>query len=357
MSRSRSSSPEAKDRPKPTADWLSHHPDSSLPIDKERVARLRTYVHGTGGSDRDTTQHVRADDATASSPKAQVVYGTDTRLGLIDWKREPLYPDNPWGNILDPDAPYVVRKVSRGGPGSPWELHSIIVQSPHIMGILRTALADYPGVSPAVDNLTLDAPFKPIFHRWADLRRAVSEADPVARQHTDGLISLWKEELAVYFQALHDADTHGIIEHSHLWIIFIPGEPVWWDMKQHHSVGKIVRTAVDGFTGDFKVLYKQTAWDGFALRAEAQSLDVPAFAGTESIKDLNAVPLSRKPDTDDIRATVLERGKKFMGLLGCHYREYMGWGLTRHPRPHEDEENQWEAVSLVASDQHRVVVC
>lgn len=318
-------------------------------MNQERVTALRTYLNSMVTED-DTTDNGGAvpNDSQYASVRIQVLYGLELPHGRIDWKREPMHPDKPAQELIDQEAGYVVRKTTNG-VDSPWQVHSIIVRSPHIMKVLRDVLADYPGISPEVDSLTLSSPFEPIFHRWTDLCQAIDASDQLTKDHIKGFAELLEDELGIFFQVLRDADMHGIIDHKNLWTVFVPNELVWWDNKQHHSIGRVLQTITHKMTGDFIVSCQQTVWDGFQLKAKTESLKIPAFSGTCPIAKLNIVPLSRQPDADQIKAIVLNRGRKFLGLLGCHYREYLGFGMkkARHGGPPGWEAGgppEWEAV-------------
>ncbi|CAH0052382.1 unnamed protein product [Clonostachys solani] len=330
-------------------------PDEMLPPGEEWAPKSKTYL-GEGGTDRPATNAKGTVDDEAEDPapagntqevaaKVQYLYGDDLGHGRVSWKAKPTHPDDPKSDLINKDSGYVVRKISQG-VNHPWEMHSVIVRRPHIMKILRQILSDYPGVSPVVDHLKLDSPFKPMFHHWDDFCQAVEQSDDFTKQHVEGFVALLKEELAPYFEALENADSHNIIEHQNLWTIFAPHQLVWTDLKQHHSIGELMRTDLDPVTGAFFVVYNQTAWDGFTLTSESGVVRIPAFTGTSAITGLAAVPLLRKPDAGDITKVVLDRGRKFLGLLGCHYREYLGFGSSEWRadmlgRP----QVEWEAVS------------
>lgn len=301
--------------------WLSE-PDPSLPLDQERVDKLVAYLRSTG----------------AGAAQAQVLYGREIGRGLIEWDSEPLHPDVP--EPIDGGAGYVVRKISEGTK-SPWKVHSIVIQSSYIMKILRKVLIDYPGVSPALDKLTLESPFKPMLHRWGDFCQAIESSDKITQNHIAGFVKILKTELNPCFRVLQDADKHQVIDLEHLWVIFPPGELVWWDLKQNHCVGRVLETWYDLCTGEFCIRYEQLVWDGFALKPQAKDMNIPPFTGTRPIPELNVVPLTRKPNHDQIRDIVLDRGSKFLGLCGCHYKQYLGLGETKQDRYGAP---RWEAV-------------
>lgn len=307
--------------------WLSD-PDKTLPLKQERVQRLRTYLRKAG----------------AGGAQAQVLYGQEIDSHYIKWHSEPFHPDEPEPEVIDEGAGFVVRKIS-AGPQSPWKVHSIVVQSPYIMRILRKALADYPGISPQLEKLTLHSPFHSMFHRWNEFVEAIERSNDYTKDLITGFVAILKTELDPYFHVLKDANDHCVIEHENLWIMFPPGELVWWDLKRNHCVGRVIETRYNKRDGEFDIFYEQRVWNGTALESKKKIISIPGFTGMRPIPELNAVPLTRKPDSLEIRELLLERGKKFLRLAGCHHKQYLGLGKSKrtiHSPPHSPP--QWEAV-------------
>ncbi|KAI1087279.1 P-loop containing nucleoside triphosphate hydrolase protein [Rostrohypoxylon terebratum] len=300
-------------------------PNSPLPLDKTRVEILMDHLHTIG----------------YGSIRVQELYGQETSED-IDWQDTPHYPgkDTPKSPS---DIGLVVRKVSRG-PQSPWKIHSIIVRSPQVMSILQATLEGYPGISLALDELTLISPFRPILHRWGKFCQEINSTDSLIKDHTSGFTKIVEEELAPYRKILSEANDHGVIEHGNLWIIFVPGEFVWWMLKQNHCIGKVIETQTDS-NSNFVIKYEQKVWNGFSLENEVGILCISPFTGTRPITELTAIPLLRKPDVEDVRVEALERGKKFLGLTGCHYREYLGLGKEKSIHKFPPQPPRWTGVS------------
>lgn len=348
-------------------------PELGLSTAKERIDRVRAHLHvsdgdsgdikgadstdknndggGSGGGDNGDDGDEDDDDDDnhddiIDPARSQVVYGIrNPDSERIDWYEQPPHEDESDSitNIVDGEAAYVVRKVS-DGRNCGWYIDSIIIQSPHIMKILRDVLADYPDISPAVPHLTLTSPFKELLHRWADFGKAIVSAGGPMMQHTAGLVEILEGELAVFIQALRNADEHGTIEHGHLWTIFVPNQLVWWDLKDHHCVGKLLRTEVNSRSGAFHALCEQTIWDGSALKSDKVDIKIPRFDGTRPIAELKAIPFSRKPNMDQIREAVIQRGKKFLSLLGCQHREYLGLAESRFAD--DFDRSRWHTVRI-----------
>ncbi|OTA94097.1 hypothetical protein M434DRAFT_384647 [Hypoxylon sp. CO27-5] len=325
--------------------------NTRFPLKKDRVTILEEHLNGTD----------------AIPAKEQVLYGDESCGITDDWQDEPRRERE---LKTYSDAGYLVRKTSKNGNG-PWKIHSIVVQSHRIMEILRCSLDGYPGVSPALDTMTLFSPFESMFHRWDEFCRAIESADEKVKRHIDGFFRIFEKELKPHFKILQDANKHGVIEHDHLWTIFGPNELIWWDIKQNHSIGRVLYTKKVS-KGSFEIHCKQIVWDGFTLQDEECVLCICPFTGSRPVAEMYVVPLSRKPDGTTIKEVVLQRGKKFLALAGCHYRifvwiyrqfiqlhrhfirsghyrEYLGLGLVKrqHKEDYDEEAQdrpQWDGV-------------
>ncbi|KAI3340168.1 P-loop containing nucleoside triphosphate hydrolase protein [Ustulina deusta] len=161
----------------------------------------------------------------------------------------------------------------------------------------------------ALRKLTLSSPFEPIFcfhhHCWENYKEALSSASRSIAERISEFTNILEKELELHFENLNDADKHGVITFSHLWTIFPPGPLVWWDLQQNHSIGMSLETAVNRWSGNFTILCKQNAWNGFAVKLAR--LEIEPFTGSRPVTGLSAAPLSMKANADEIRTLTLER--------------------------------------------------
>jgi len=63
------------------------------------------------------------------------------------------------------------------------------------------------------------------------------------------------------------------------------------------------------------------------------NLKISQFEGTEKIAELNSYPIEWHPNSDNIKDVLIERGRKWVDLIGTHHKFYDG---TAHNRTTED---------------------
>lgn len=102
-----------------------------------------------------------------------------------------------------------------------YEMHSIIIQSPHLKEALTEILRDYPSVHCGLKRLEFEAPFRPFVHRWAELLayRSKTDLDDVAADHIQLLYDVLRVELKDVIKTLEDYVDHGIVSFEHIWYV------------------------------------------------------------------------------------------------------------------------------------------
>jgi hypothetical protein len=120
---------------------------------------------------------------------------------------------------------FLVRKQKSSDSRKKYDIHSLIVQSPHLKKALGVVLKDYPGITTSLDRLVFRAPFHPFVHRWNRLIDLMEEDDfevDLARQHLQLFHDTIYEELKNAIAAKIDLVKNGVITFEYLWTIFEP---------------------------------------------------------------------------------------------------------------------------------------
>lgn len=207
-----------------------------------------------------------------------------------------------------------------------FEIHSIIIQSPWLKAALAEILKGYPGVHCGLKRLVFEAPFEPFVHRWAKIEewRKRKDLDDITAEHLGLLYNVLREELKDVIKTFEDYVQHGIVTYEHIWTIFQPGEVIFSD-SHHGSVsalkfrsGKYVKTQC-GMA--YQLTADQVDWNGNYFGRSIERINIWEFLGTTSILGLSAFPISFHPHREKIEEVLIERGKKFEELAGCHYKE------------------------------------
>ena len=209
------------------------------------------------------------------------------------------------------------------------EVDSIVIQSPRLKEVLHDVLKDYPGVTTKLSRLTFAAPFKPFVHRWAQFTEALEsdKYDETTKSHAKLLYDVLLEELADVIAALKDYAENQVITYEHVWTIFQPGSILYasrygrpialrldqGNYMEHNRYGHCFLLKVD-----------RVDWDGSKFGFDTTHQPVLPFAGTVSITDLDCYPLEFHPESEVLREQLLERGRAFEKLAGCHFKYYKG---------------------------------
>ena len=217
----------------------------------------------------------------------------------------------------------IARKTKCYDGRKKFNIDSIIINSPDLKKILGRILEDYPGITCELDRLVFDAPFNCFVHRWTEFTE-VMKAEPAgkAKEHLELLHSLLKEELKDTIKALEDYIVHGVTTFEHLWTIFQPGSIVYCKFRGTQAAFCFYRGQYkDTQCGKcFELCMEPIGWGGSNFARGTEYMKIFSFAGTRPIKTLNALPLSFHPEKEAIKASLIQRGKKYESLAGCHYK-------------------------------------
>ncbi|ETN39300.1 uncharacterized protein HMPREF1541_05523 [Cyphellophora europaea CBS 101466] len=208
-----------------------------------------------------------------------------------------------------------------------YEVHSLVIQSPHLKRALSTVFEGYPGVSCDLTRLIFDAPFKPFVHRWSRLMAYMEKPDnePVMREHLQLLHSVLIAQLGETIKALEDYVQHGIVTFQHLWCVFAPSSVIVApsSFRQTEALevryGDYVKTQC-GLV--FSISTRYIDFDGENFGWDARSVTISKFEGTREISSLRVVPIQFLPQAEVVRESLVQRGQTFESLAGRQYKSY-----------------------------------
>ncbi|KAF2731740.1 P-loop containing nucleoside triphosphate hydrolase protein [Polyplosphaeria fusca] len=214
-----------------------------------------------------------------------------------------------------------------------YELHSIIIQSPHLKSALGEILKDYPGVCCELKRLVFEAPFQPFVHRWNEFQeyRARDDIDDITKEHLSLLNDVLKEELKDIIKAFADYVAHGVVTYEYIWTIFQPGQLMYSEV--HHGSpsafrfrsGKNVKLQCGPA---YQLTMEAVDWNGNYFGRHLERIHIMEFLGIVKIVKLPAYPLASHPARAKIEDFLVKRGQRFEELAGCHYKEYKGFAVT-----------------------------
>ena len=253
---------------------------------------------------------------------------------ITNWVEQ--YPDNLSPSFRDEKefkshALIIKHKLNTKGEVE-MHIHSISVRSPLLKSVLKQIFHDYPELSFSsfeLEQVDFQQPFWPFVHRWDEFEKAAHQkVDIEAAKHTRLLYTLVRKELERDMSRYQDLIDHGLIDFDHLWALFRPGELIL-DASQHGFGLCAYRFTIGHYVTMFGspvfVLDSQYVdWNGKCFGIAKCEKTIGHFKGTRSITELALYPMEFHPSPDQLRTTLVQRGRKFEALQGCKYKTYKG---------------------------------
>jgi hypothetical protein len=212
-------------------------------------------------------------------------------------------------------------------------IHSIKVQSPLLKSVLKQVFHHYPELPFSnfeLEQVDFRQPFWPFVHRWDEFEKAAHQkADVEVVKHTRLLYTIVNKELERDMSRYQDLTDHGLIDFDHLWALFRPGELIL-DVSQHgfglwahrFTIGHYEE--INGSPVVFVLKSQYVDWNGKRFGIAKCEETISHFKGTQPITDLSLYPMKFHPSPDQLRTTLVQRGRKFEALQGCKYKTYKG---------------------------------
>ncbi|CAO2656235.1 Nn.00g050380.m01.CDS01 [Neocucurbitaria sp. VM-36] len=214
-----------------------------------------------------------------------------------------------------------------------FETHSIIIQSPWLKEALAEILKNYPGLHCGLKRLEFEAPFSPFVHRWSAFLefRARQNLDSITADHIELLYDVLRAELKDVIKTLEDYVDHGIVTFDHIWTIYQPGSIIYSD--SHNGAQGAYRLRSGAYVKTqcgraYQLTVEAIDYNGNHFGRSVESIRLWEFLGSTPILGLSAFPLSFHPHQDKVREELINRGKKFEDVAGCHYKAYNGFAIT-----------------------------
>jgi len=233
----------------------------------------------------------------------------------------------------------VVRTIPRQENQDP--TFKIVIKSEYILKACKDVIKTWPGISWNSDPLELEPEtFLTFLPSFADYRDALvskkhkSERDNHVLSSVNLLLTCLSADYKSTITTINRLKAHGEITFEHLYAILVPRSIL------------IARCAITGLPRLFQLSsFTMTAVDGIPVyqlvcesvdlvdRPMTQTVGVGRvqtiillkfFRGTVKIDTLDAFPLQYHPDQANLRETIIQRGKKWVGLIGIHHKQYSG---------------------------------
>ncbi|KFA80831.1 hypothetical protein S40288_08521 [Stachybotrys chartarum IBT 40288] len=205
-----------------------------------------------------------------------------------------------------------------------WVTASITVQDPAMREVLKSVLSKYQDLDLELINYTFEPPFMPLVHRWGKLKTyyLAAEKGPV-RNAAAALLAFLTPIIASSVLSLAQTQATGKVSFENVWQIFPPSSIVKTKFYGIDTICRVVkykkrpadRCNPEGWVIDMEFL----DWNGETSGWTTTSLTIWEYEGFKKVTGLPVFPLSFHPDSDKIRAEMIERGRKWARLRGYHF--------------------------------------
>lgn len=206
------------------------------------------------------------------------------------------------------------------------------VGSPHLRNVLKEVIklgnSDFISDLNSHKKLDIKVPCWPLFHYREELQDRSKDLTGLEKDHTEVLLAGLETMFPSICQAQKELEEDKVetIDRKFLWLLYPPGSTVYSKIKDDW-VAYTVESVV-AYTEKLSRL----SLNGLAFaegKAQLKTVSKPVWlegpTETVSLSDLEAFPESRLPDGENIRKTLLERGKLYWSFAdGPVYRQYGG---------------------------------
>jgi hypothetical protein len=247
----------------------------------------------------------------------------------INWVEE--YPDDVKSSTEEERESkkyaIVVRMRKDHDSAKPLELHSIVIQSPHLKRLLGEVFDGFGGITTTLKKLVFMSPFYGFYYRWDRFNELVdqqTEQEPLA--HVKLLQNTLYTELKDEITTAKDLLDQGVTTFTHLWTLFQPGALVYSFVEDCDRIYYLLSMeyTTKHLHKVFSLNLQYVDWNGLEFGFATTKISISDFSGTKSITDLTHYPLKYHSNVDELTTRLRARGRKFQSLRGSHYKSYQG---------------------------------
>jgi hypothetical protein len=210
------------------------------------------------------------------------------------------------------------------------------IRSPHVRTALQKVVVNYPGIDLHSRKVVLRNLPKVLFHYRKELQEYGAQLEnDVAKEHIGFCLRHMLTSMSTEIMSYRDHMTTKLppgLEFELLWMAFRPGELLYHKGSYAHRALKL--QSMDRSRscsclsacahGSWKVKAHSLAYNGIEFGRVTQTIDIFPYEGYKALHELLIFPLIYHPDQDKLRESLVQRGRKFIGLRGVHHRYYRG---------------------------------
>jgi hypothetical protein len=212
---------------------------------------------------------------------------------------------------------------------NPYTITSISIQNHALRAMVQNILKDWPGIATNVQDLTLNGPLHPFFHRWDDLTNMLhSDLSGMERKLLAALHDVLHEEFEGALQRYSDLISREMIDFELLWTIFPAGCVVLSHNGLDQQCALVVNCRYVPSLHDFKrIFHLDVAYidcDGYRYGWTTTSVMIREFDGVKHVSELGVLPIKYYTTDPDILHRLETRGKSFVAFQWDNYKAYQG---------------------------------
>jgi len=216
------------------------------------------------------------------------------------------------------------------------------IRSPHMKAAIKAIVPEHKDADIDLKHITLRDEPRCIFHYRNQLFDYGTALEPLseAQHHISYLLEHMQQELSseIFTFSLNVELSPGFpsLDFANLWMLFRPGEFVYFTDAAASTVGKCSRVAkfrsMTRRKSDHSWVYDKSwkltldciDYDGEEFGHRSVYTRIRHFDGFRALSELTVLPLEFHPDQDGIRARLTARGKKFTAMHATLYLQYSG---------------------------------
>jgi hypothetical protein len=224
-----------------------------------------------------------------------------------------------------------------------YESTFVDVRSKPLKDAVQHVMQDVKGVSLVQDTPSLDPNM--LFLYLEEMRTYMNElkasgkkekkkkartAASMKAQHMKVLLKYLDKDFAETKKTLYPLLENNMITFDLLWALYKPNDivytPTYNDIEEPRAFRIEYASKESSFVNGtwYSVEGRYLEYDGKAFGMGSMHADVPSFKGSRKISSLACYPIKYHKNVDELKARLVERGKKFVALKGMNYRFHKG---------------------------------
>lgn len=169
-------------------------------------------------------------------------------------------------------------------------------------------------------------------------KKKARRAAALKANHLKVLIKYLDIDYADTKKTLYPMLDNNTITFDLLWALFKPNtiaySPTYGNQDEPRAFKIEYATKESSFMKGtwYSIEGRYLEYDGKSFGMGTMAAEVESFKGTRKITTLGCYPLKYHRESEDVKAQLIERGKKFVSLRGMNYRFHKGMGFYKKKR-------------------------